>query len=161
MNHPAQHFELNEAWILAGETGARSLPPGVERRRPRQIEYDRTRQRRIRRVQDGLIAADGRYLRHGSERWYHENGRLEYVAEWTRGERVGRESWFDAQGRPVWTWDHRPGNAGSTWTHYWPNGQRRLLSTWRSLVADGPARAWDRRGRLTSRFNLRNGEIQR
>jgi len=161
MNHPAQHFELNEAWILAGETGARSLPPGVERRRPRQIEYDRTGQRRIRRVQDGLIAADGRYLRHGSERWYHENGRLEYVAEWTRGERVGRESWFDAQGRPVWTWDHRPGNAGSTWTHYWPNGQRRLLSTWRSLVADGPARAWDRRGRLTSRFNLRNGEIQR
>jgi formylglycine-generating enzyme required for sulfatase activity len=163
MNHPAQHFELNEAWILGtGGTEAAAVRPAKPL--PPQIERDQAGRRRVR---HGLIAADGRYLRHGTERWYHPDGRLAYQAEWKRGYRVGLERWLSANGQPIWEWEHRGAPAEnstgtrSTWTHFWPNGRMRRQSSWQGHLADGPARSWDQRGLPVDRLILRNGDLQR
>ncbi len=163
MNHPAQHFELNEAWILAGndnKAGKDGSPDVLtERILPPAVERDTTGRRRLR---GGLIAADGRYLRHGIERWFHRDGKLAYEAEWKRGYRVGRESWFNASGQRIWEWSHQAPDSGrSVWTHYWPNGQTRHRSSWRGLVADGPAQSWNRRGQPLGKFIFKDGKIQR
>jgi formylglycine-generating enzyme required for sulfatase activity len=156
MTQPAQHFELNEAWILGEEAATPSA--GTARELPEEREVDR--EGRLRRVRHARLAADGRYQLHGPEIWYTPDGRKQYEATWQAGRRVGREVFRTEAGTLRWTWDHQPAGR-SRWTHYWPNGRKRLESGWQNGRAEGPAFSWDSRGRLVQRVTFVEGEIKR
>jgi len=156
MNQPAQHFELNEAWILGVE--ASTPPAGTPRALPEEREADD--QGRLRHVRHARLAADGRYQLHGPEIWYNADGRKQYEATWQEGKRVGREVFRTEAGMLRWTWDHQPAGR-SRWTHFWPNGRKRVESGWRTGRAIGPAFSWDSQGRLIQRVTFVEGELQR
>jgi hypothetical protein len=44
-------------------------------------------------------------------------------------------------------------------TQYWDNGVKKSESTWRGFKADGPARRWDRNGKLISEVQFTNGTL--
>ena len=59
------------------------------------------------------------------------------------------------------------------WTQYWPNGKKRVESTWlrwakprdgqrllRGHIADGPARHYDEQGNLTAEYVFHNGVLE-
>lgn len=54
----------------------------------------------------------------------------------------------------------RAGARVHTRTLYWENGARKSESTWRGFKAHGPARLWDREGRLISEALFQNGLLQ-
>jgi hypothetical protein len=134
LNHPALHFEMNEAWILSDVTLADDDPRleantatrvgGVSTHRdayangkPR-IEWSTT------------VADDGRVLREGAETWFYADGRKQYVAEYHLGEKRGQEAYWSAGGILQWEWRH-DANGTSHWTTYWPDGTKRSESDWR------------------------------
>ena len=47
----------------------------------------------------GGVANNGRFLLHGRETWYYENGTVQYEVEYQLGEKIGREIYrsFDAK----------------------------------------------------------------
>ena len=60
----------------------------------------------------------------------------------------------------------------ATWTQYWPNGKKRVVSTWRywttprdgkhvltGRIAHGPARHYDEQGHLTAEYNFIEGAL--
>jgi antitoxin component YwqK of YwqJK toxin-antitoxin module len=102
------------------------------------------------------VADDGRYVLHGTETWYYEDGQKQWETRWELGRKVGTETRWSADGQVLWTWEH--GEDGrSVWTQYWSNGEKKAESTWRHFKADGPARRWDRSGDLISDVTFRRG----
>ena len=45
-------------------------------------------------------------------------------------------------------------------TEYWDNGVKKSESSWRGYLADGPARRWDREGKLISEVRFQDGQLQ-
>lgn len=45
-------------------------------------------------------------------------------------------------------------------TQFWDNGAKKSESTWRGFKADGPARRWDREGKLISEVEFKDGLLQ-
>jgi antitoxin component YwqK of YwqJK toxin-antitoxin module len=43
---------------------------------------------------------------------------------------------------------------------FWDNGTRKSESTWRGFKADGPARRWDRNGKLISEVEFMDGVVK-
>jgi len=91
---------------------------------------------------------------------------------WVSGRRTGAETLWGPDGTRIWSWNHDLANNISTWTHWWPNGQKRLESPWntnptardlpgrhfRGLVAHGTARHWNENGRQVGTYTFHNGD---
>ncbi|HKX30805.1 MAG TPA: hypothetical protein VJ302_24150, partial [Blastocatellia bacterium] len=58
----------------------------------------------------------------------------------------------------AWNWMHRNDGTG-VWTHYWPNGRKKIESNWRAFRAHGVATHWDRNGKVVRRVTFNDGAI--
>ena len=135
LNHPALHFELNEAWILSDATFAdndatmeRSAATKVAAAQPHTENFA-----------DGTphitwssgLGDDGRVLLHGTETWFYPGGAKQREATYRLGVKTGAETYWSADGTKLWEWNHRD-DGTSEWTTYWPDGTKRSESTWKN-----------------------------
>lgn len=163
MNHPCLHFELNEAWLLAPESPAppdevlmQSKATGIRTLQTRRENHPDGKPRM---EWSGGVADDGRYLKHGTETWFHPDGSIHYQTDHHLGRKTGAEIMRRADGGVEWRRDHR-GDGTSVWTQYRPDGTKRAQSSWRDGFADGPALLWDAGGRELSRVIFHMGRAE-
>ena len=154
MNDPSLHFELNEAWILGKGEPAASRPPAA--RGDLLQGEEKYPDGKLRARWSGRIAADGRYLLHGTETWFYPDGRKQWEVTYRDGVKDGLETYWTPDGRARWTWERRSGGT-ARWTQWWGNGRKKAESTWRDGRAVGLARRWDSAGRLVSERRFEGG----
>ena len=152
-NHPAQHFEMNEAWILSDKSSVRPSVPKIVRTMSFEEQYPNGR---LKAKWQAGIGTDGTYLLHGEQKHYFENGQLHYQVAYDRGRKTGAETLFCPGGSKHWSWNHRK-DGMSTWTQWWSNGVKKAESTWRQSRCHGIARCWTTSGKLLSRIEFQNG----
>jgi hypothetical protein len=135
LNHPALHFEMNEAWILgettlADDDGAmdRSAATKIARVTEHRENYANGKPRV---TWSAGIADDGRVLLHGRETWFYEDGRKQREADYAFGRAMGAETYWSPTGAKEWEWRHQA-DGTSEWTTYWPDGRRRSVSLWKN-----------------------------
>jgi antitoxin component YwqK of YwqJK toxin-antitoxin module len=105
----------------------------------------------------GGQAQDGRYVLHGRENWFFEDGRKQYEATYQSGRKFGAETLWRPDRSVLWQWEHRP-DGTSVWTQFWEDGTKKSVSTWRDHKANGPAQCWDRSGKLISETTFSDGQ---
>jgi hypothetical protein len=154
-NHPPQHFEMNEAWILSGSREQTRVSKGEASLLSDREHYADGKPKA---TWSGTRDGNGRYVLSGRETWYYPDGGKEYEAHWKDGIKTGTETCWDATGRKVWEWEHQPQGV-SVWTHYWSNGQRKQESHWRAGRCVGEATLWDRSGKVTALHHFKDGEM--
>ena len=77
---------------------------------------------------------------------------------------------WSPDGKKLWSRAHDLKNNRSVWTHYWPEGRKKIESAWNTrpeardlkrsffgLVADGACLQWDKDGNLLRHGNFTNG----
>jgi len=93
------------------------------------------------------------------------------------------EAWIESDEQDLTADTFHPGDLGegwqvdaasrtAIWTQYWPNGKKRVESTWNiwaqprdgqrplcGRIAEGPARHYDQEGNLTAEYNFHNGVL--
>jgi len=168
MTHPCLHYEFNEAWIFS-DAGDASGPAQGGRTERFEEEYPNGKPR----VKwSARITSSGRYLLHGKETSYYENGRKEHEVEYSFGRKTGTETFWSPEGVKLWSWRHQPRRNRGTWTHYWDNGKKRIESHWNTqpaardldrdfigLEAEGETRHWSRDGKLSATYEFVKGEL--
>ena len=161
MTNPSLHFEMNEAWILEGDGSERSdgelMAPRATSIETVESFEERYPNGELKLQWYGGIADNDRFLLHGSEVWFYENGDQHREATYHLGRKVGVEKLWWKGGVLAWTWTYHE-DGSNTWTQYHPNGEKRAESTWLNLHADGPARLWDEEGKLVSEVEFSRGE---
>ena len=169
MTHPCLHYEFNEAWVFS-DAGDLAPERGGGRLETFREDYPDGRPRVVWRAR---ICPNGRYLLDGTQTSYHPNGRKEHEVTYADGVKTGAETFWAEDGTKLWSWDHQPRRNTSVWTHYWPNGRKRLQSIWstrpraRDLdryfwgrVAHGPVTAWNESGQRTGDWRFADGTLQ-
>lgn len=169
MTQPCLHYELNEAWVFsdAGETPAETAG-GVVKKFSENYPNGKLRSK-----WSARICPNGRYLLDGKETDYYESGAKQREVTYANGRKTGRERFWTADGKLLWGWQHDLKNNRSVWTQYWPNGKKKLQSTWNTkpeardkqilffgLMADGPVKHWSEDGSLTFSGNFVNGMLK-
>jgi hypothetical protein len=131
-NHPDLHFELNEAWILQGPAD-KTVPVGVEDTEiiPGTVEQysEKYPDGRAKVTWSAGIGRDGRYLLHGRETWYYENGTRQWEINFNAGRRIGAETYWYPSGTRQWQKIHCE-DGTYDWTIWGPNGAFRAKSKW-------------------------------
>jgi formylglycine-generating enzyme required for sulfatase activity len=154
-NYPAQHFELNEAWILDPQAGVTEVVAAGSPARTEHESYPGGAPKAVWSVRpDG----SGRLVLHGRETHWHPTGAKAYEVTWTDGRKTGTETTWDAAGRILSEREHRP-DGTMVWTQFRADGTKRAESTWRGMRCDGPARIWDREGKVTAEGTFRAGVL--
>ncbi len=166
MTQPCLHYEFNEAWVWSD---AEDLAPETTGGKTRDFHEDYA-DGKTRATWSARITPGGRYLLHGKETTYYENGAKEHEVFYANGLKTGQETYWSVDGEKVWSWMHEPEKHTSTWTHYWRNGKKRIESEWDTrpkawdldrefygLVADGPATHWTEEGKVVRVYNFTNG----
>jgi hypothetical protein len=157
MNHPSQHWEMNEAWILSDST---AVTPVLERDgkpvKGRETHPDGS----TKAYWSGQIDPAGRFVLHGTESWFYLRGQKQYEVTWRHGKKLGVETCWREDGSKAWEWEHRA-DGTSTWTQYWRSGKMKSRSNWRHGKAEGEAVRWDYTGREIARREFRAGELLR
>jgi hypothetical protein len=165
---PCLQYEFNEAWILS-DAGA--VPPessgGVVKKYSEKYPNGKVRSKWSARV-----TSNGRYLLEGECVDYYESGAKQHQAVYVSGRKSGRESFWSPDGKLLWLWDRDLKSNRATWTHYWPDGKKKVESVWNihpqardlkrnffGYVADGPARQWDEQGKLIATHQFVDGDI--
>ena len=144
-NFPGLHYEFNEAWLY-GDKGDGCLVMG-----------------------DG----DVQYLLNGKQTDYYPDGTKQHEVVYRKGYKTGRERFWNPDGTLRWQWQRNLKSHRGTWTHYWSNGRKRIVSEWNlrptprdlnqpltGCVADGITRHYDEQGRLTATYHFKNGLLQ-
>jgi hypothetical protein len=154
MNHPCQHFEFNEAWVLSAPASAvvsrtASLPS---------TSVENYAGGGVRARWSGRAGEDGRFLLSGPVVFYSESGRRIYEAMYNDGWKVGSETRWDASGTKIWEWVRRPDHSG-VWVQFWPNGKTRHRSEWKDFRCSGRATAWGVDGNITGEWLFHDGEL--
>jgi formylglycine-generating enzyme required for sulfatase activity len=134
LNHPARHFEMNEAWILSPATladddprmdqGSATKITGVAEHR------DMYPDGKPHVVWSSGTGDDDRVLLDGHEAWFYASGARQHEAEYRLGRAVGHETYWSPEGTKQWEWEHRA-DGTSEWTTFWPDGTKRSHSTWK------------------------------
>jgi hypothetical protein len=155
-NHPAQHWELNEAWILDDSAGY------LEHKNPQMTDVKRFEQKypsgKLRATCSGGATEEGEYCLHGKQMWYYENGDRQWEVTYEAGKKTSDETYCDGEGNKVWTWKHNEDDT-EVWTQYYPNSNKKSESTWRYFRAEAGKR-WDINGKLISQTNFASGRLQ-
>jgi antitoxin component YwqK of YwqJK toxin-antitoxin module len=162
-NAPCLHFAFNEAWLLSHdetpEVDASLMANSAGSIGEVVVHEEKYPDGRTRLTWSAGIASDGRYLQQGPERWYFPDGKLQYEADYVRGEKTGAETLYSGDGGKIWEWNH--GTDGrDCWTQFWPNGKMKAQSFWKSLHADGPAKRWSPEGALLSEVLFTHGDAE-
>lgn len=170
MTHPCLHYEFNEAWVFSeqGEVRPDWTSPRVENFEERYPDG------RLRIRWSAKVWGDGRFLLDGTHIAFHANGRKQHEAEYVAGRKVGIETFWREDGTKAWTWLHHAKKRMAVWTQFWPNGRKRLESTWNSnprardldrnfagWEAHGMATRWDPEGSVIGRYLFENGALVR
>jgi len=157
MNHPNQHWELNEAWILDDDAGA------MEHKNPQITGVQQFTESypsgKIKAARAGGITPEGEYRLHGKQLWHYENGNKQWQVTYEAGKKVGDETYWDPHGNILWKWNHKD-NGTEVWTQYYPNGKKKSRSVWRDFRANGRAKRWDSSGNRISSVWFVNGRLQ-
>ena len=163
---PCLHYELNEAWIFsdAGDV-APEHAGGVVKRFAENYPNGKVRARWRAR-----ICPNGRYLLDGRETDFYENGAKQHEITYQNGRKTGAETFWSPAGKKLWQWRHDSKNNTAVWIQYWPNGCKKIQSTWNTqptardlnrrffgLVANGPSFGWDEKGEPTQAGSFTNG----
>jgi hypothetical protein len=132
MNNPCLHFEFNETWVMSdGDPKA-----------------------------DPELVTEARgFLRDGKQRTTFANGKSRHEVSYLHGRKTGTETLWRSDGSIAWQQVHRS-DGTMVWTQFWENGAKKVESTWRGFQADGPARRWDRSGKLVSEVQFQAGAIR-
>ncbi len=128
-NDPDLHIELNEAWILQGGSADLQQPVRIRPGSIRQYRQDYP-SGKVRVTWSAGTATDGRYLLHGRETWYYENGRIQWQAEYNAGKKTGTETFFNADGAKKWRRLYKP-DGTVEWTVYDRGGKVKARSVWK------------------------------
>jgi len=158
VTHPDLHFTFNEAWLLSPEEPGNELP--AERLATKMLHV----KQRILRYPSGKLQAvvrggpgdNGRYLLHGTQKWFHDNGKLQWQVTYDLGRKIGSETYYLPDGTKLWSWEHRT-DGESIWTHWWPAGKKKRESTWRDFKCEGVAKRWNRDEKLIDELEFLNG----
>lgn len=154
MNSPSLHFEMNEAWILADSEKIITEIPEVNDVKSFELFYPRGE---LERKWEAGTASEGRYLLHGNDTWYYKNGLVKWEVKYEAGNKVGRENFYSEEGSLLWSWNHREDGI-SVWTQYYPNGNKKSISSWRDGKCEGTAQRWDINGSLISEKEFESGK---
>ena len=169
MTHPCLHYELNEKWIFSGDGDITPETSGGTVNS--YTEYYPSGS--LRASWSARTCTNGRYLLHGKETFYYENGKKEYECIYENGKKVGTETFWTPAGIKLWSWEY--GGAGSTtgkWVHYWSNGLKRIESNWQTYprardnsrhfsgrIAEGNCYHWNRDGSGARGYRFNDGEL--
>ena len=166
MTQPCLDYELNEAWVFsdAGEIAPETSGGEIKKYSEKYPNWKLRSQWRAR------ICPNGRYLLDGTEIDFYESGAKQHRVAYVNGRKTGREAFWSPEGVKLWGWLHDLKHNRSVWTQYWPNGRKKIESTWNTqseardlkrsffgLVADGPAKRWNEAGALEFSGNFSNG----
>jgi hypothetical protein len=168
MTRPCLHYEFNEAWIFSEAGDIKSETAGGMIEMYRENHTDGS----PRVTWSARICPNGRYLLEGTETSYHANGKKEHEVSYVSGRKTGEETFWAADGTKLWSWNHDLKKNVSTWTHYWPNGRKRIESTWETFsqapdvkrhfigaVADGKTIHWDEAGNVAVTYQFDDGAL--
>jgi len=162
------HYEFNEAciWSNAGDI----IPENSGGTIKDYTEYFPNG--KFRSKWSARICQDGWYLLDGDQVNYYEDGTKEQKVTYENGHKTGEETFWLSDGTRDWTWQRDLKNNRAFWTYYWPNGNKKIESTWNTkpeardlkrhffgYVADGPSRQWDEQGNLVATHIFVNGEL--
>ncbi|MDE3067142.1 MAG: exo-alpha-sialidase [Verrucomicrobiota bacterium] len=163
---PCLDYELNEAWIFSEKGDIAPEHHGGVLRRYRENYAGGS----PRAEWGARICPHGRYLLDGLETDYYPDGRKEHVVTYRNGLKAGMETFWEPDGVRLWSWNHDLKAHRSVWIHYWPNGRKRIESTWDTrprardldrsffgLVANGPVYQWKEDGQPVFAGDFANG----
>jgi len=162
MNRPCLHLVFNEAWILAKDTRYEALSepelmnPAAKKISRVKKYRQKYRNGKIKATWSGGVADNGRFLLDGPEKWYYKNGKKQWEVTYKLGRKVGKETYWAADGSVKWSWVHRK-DGTSVWTQWWSAGKKKAESTWRNFKCEGIARRWDHNGEIISQVKFVNG----
>ena len=147
-NFPGLHYEFNEAWLYD--------------------EDDRGTMEEGRGEKE-----DCRFLLNGKQTDYYPDGRKQHEVTYRTGYKTGRERFWNPDGTLRWQWERNLKTHRGTWTHYWPNGKKRIESQWNlrptprdlalpltGCVADGITRHYDSDGKPIATYHFKDGILQ-
>ncbi len=166
VTQPCLHYEMNEAWIWSG---AGDIAPETSGGEVKQFSENYPNGK-LRSQWSARICPNGRYLLDGRETAYYESGTKQHQVTYASGRKTGVETFWSPDGNKRWNWSHNLKTNRSVWTQYWPNGKKRIESTWNTkpeardlkrsffgLVADGPVKQWNEDGSLKFSGNFSDG----
>ena len=162
------HYEFNEAWLNSDEKDIAWT--GISTKR--QTYEERYKDGKLKsRWQAHMV--DGRYLLDGNMIDYYNNGQKQHEVTYENGFKNGIELFWEKNGNLRWQWDRNTKTHKGIWTHYWPNGNKKIVSEWdlqhtpRDLnrpfigcVANGTTSHYDSYGDLIRTYNFSNGILQ-
>lgn len=166
---PGLHYEFNEAWVYSseGDMVPELQPKGSKRSYSESYPNGKKKSK-----WQAKICADGRYLLDGKTTDWWDNGQKQHEVTYSNGFKTGVERFWNKDGKLLWQWDRDRKTQRGTWTHFWPNGQKKIVSQWNlhpkardserlfyGYVADGPAQHFDEQGRLTNTYQFVNGDM--
>lgn len=168
-NYPPLHYAFNEAWVLSDEPTVELDADGGTV----QFYEEHYPSGALKATWSALLCADGRYLLHGKLVDFYENGRMEHMVDYENGRKTGEEVYYTDKGSLVWKWQRDLNNHVGVWTKYWPNGNKKVESTWQidpeardlkrpfnGYAAHGPSRHWLEDGTVTGVYYFRNGVLE-
>jgi hypothetical protein len=169
MTHPCLHYEMNEAWIYSG---LGDITPETTGGTVNQYsEYYPGGG--LKATWSARTCPNGRYLLHGTETSYYEDGTKEYQGAYENGRKVGTESFWGPDGRRLWRWSYDNIHDTAAWSHYWSSGYKRIESRWDSYpqprdlpsrsfsgkTADGETYHWDGCGQPQEAWYFLDGTL--
>lgn len=168
MTTPCLHYEMNEAWIFS-EAG--DIAPESDGGKVQKFHEDYP-DGSPRVTWSARVCPNGRYLLDGREASYFPNGRKEHEVAYANGRKVGNEIFWSPDGTKLWSRRHDSKPRTAVWTHYWPDGRKKVESFWTTLqyapdskrkflglVANGPARRWNSKGELIDEVLFSEGKL--
>jgi formylglycine-generating enzyme required for sulfatase activity len=131
-NRPNLHIEFNEAWILQEDDVATMAKHQVEMVPESVRSYRESYSgRNLKVTWNAGIGEDGRYLLHGKETWYYENGNKQWEVNYRSGRKVGTEAYWFEDGAKKWEWQYGE-DGDDVWTVWKPGGTPAARSYWRN-----------------------------
>jgi len=165
---PCLHYELNEAWIFSD---AGDIPPETSGGKIKKFSENYP-DGKLRSRWSARITRHGRYLLDGEETDFYANGAKQHEVTYASGRKTGAETFWSADGSKMWSWSHDLKNNRAVWTQYWPDGKKKIQSSWNTeptardlnchffgYVADGPVQQWTPKGEPTHDGNFVNGTL--
>src|SRR6185312_1945531 len=155
VTQPCLDYELNEAWVFSDPGDiAPETTGGTIKKFSEKFPNGKTRSQWSARICPG-----GRYLLDGPETDFYDTGAKQHEVTYASGRKTGAETYWSAEGKKLWSWEHDLKNNRSVWTQFWPDGKKKSESTWNTkpeardlkrsffgLIADGPAQQWNQDG---------------
>lgn len=167
-NYPNLHYEFNEAWVLSGEGETDLMNTGGKKKHYKEYYEDG----QLKSKWTARITEGGRYLLDGKLTDFYPDGKREHKVRYDHGFKTGKEFFWREDGGLRSTWTRKDGVG--VWTQYWPNGQKKVQSTWNlcpeprdlpgrsfpgGYVADGPATHWNEQGQQVASYDFVDGVL--